>query len=92
MNLFYNRTQIDQCVFTLPVIIKPSSIAGNNDMMGLFSDIILMEVRTLHRFSLHTGGALFFLLITQTHKHKLVRFSLKLLFKIVFKMLMDQLS
>lgn len=32
------------CVVTVPVIVKPSSIARDNDMMGLFSDIILMKI------------------------------------------------
>lgn len=56
------------CVVTVPVIVKPSSIARDNDMMCLFSDIILMKIWSLHWFSFHTRGTFFFLL--ETHKRK----------------------
>lgn len=64
---FLIRIILKLCVVTVPVIVKPSSIARDNDMMGLFSDIILMKVRTLHRFSFYTRRTFFFFL--ETHKH-----------------------
>jgi len=67
-NIISRNTAAHERRDSIPVIVKPSSIARDNDMMGLFSDIILMKIGSLHRFSFHALGTFFFLL--ETHKRK----------------------
>lgn len=72
----------------LPVIVKPGCVARNDDVMGLLSHIVLVEVWAFHWLALHTRGAfLLFLLFIQTyswaHQHRITAMILSYVLLIV---------
>lgn len=72
----------------LPVIVKPGCVARNDDVMGLLSHVVLVEVWAFHWLALHTRGAfLLFLLFIQTyswaHQHRITAMILSYVLLIV---------
>lgn len=69
----------DHCPFVVvffflfsPVVVEPGSVARYNNVMSLLSHVVLVKVRALHRFTLHTRGALLLLLFSHKHAVKMI--------------------